>query len=69
MRTKKRGTGSTVPKKESTNYNKKSSISLFLSYIGIIGLVLSYQRVEWLFWLSVGIGFSGVMTIMKEETK
>lgn len=69
MRTKKRGTASTVPKKESTNYNKKSSISLFLSYIGTIGLVLSYQRVEWLFWLSVGIGFSGMITMMKEETK
>lgn len=68
MRSKRKGTDITsAPKEESTNYSRLSSISLFISYIGIIGFMYAYQRIEWLFWLSVGVTFATMIIVLLDK--
>lgn len=59
MRTKKRGTASTVPKKESIKYNRLENICLALFYVGLVLVGIGkWKAVDCVMWLGIGMSFS-----------
>lgn len=70
MRTKKRGTVLSVPKKESTNYSKLDNLCLLLVYGSMaIMFYADYKHMESLFYFSLGMVFTSLCFFLERRGK
>ena len=70
MRTKKRGTASTVPKKESIDYSRLDNLCLLLFYGSMaIMFYADYKHLESLFYFSLGMVFTSLCFFLERRGK